>query len=67
MTDDSILTFGIYKDKKLSEVPDSYLLWLYNNKKCSKDLEEYIKENLDAIEINTKRNNKFGSQKYKDE
>jgi hypothetical protein len=31
MTDDSKLTFGMHAGKPLSEVPDKYLLWLYEN------------------------------------
>jgi uncharacterized protein (DUF3820 family) len=33
-----IMNFGKYKDKKLSEIPKTYINWLYNN---NKDKEEY--------------------------
>lgn len=54
MTDESIMTFGIHKDKKLANVPASYLIWLYDNKKCYGELKKYIEENLDALQQETK-------------
>jgi len=52
MDDNSIMKFGAHKGKHLRDVPDSYLLWLYENNKCSIDLKEYIEENLDVINKN---------------
>lgn len=50
--DDSIMTFGKYKDKPLEEVPDSYFQWLYeqywftsSNKKEHVLLQQYITDN----------------------
>lgn len=51
-TDESIMPFGIHKDKKkLKDVPDQYLLWLYNNDRMGK-LKPYITENIQAIRKN---------------
>lgn len=52
MNDDSIMPFGIHQGKRLADVPDKYLLWLYENKKCFGDLKAYIEDNLDAIKQN---------------
>jgi uncharacterized protein (DUF3820 family) len=52
MTDDSKLTFGMHAGKPLSEVPDKYLLWLYENNKAHGDLKLYIIDNLDSIKHN---------------
>lgn len=52
MTDNDLMPFGIHKDKKMSAVPDSYLYWLHTNKKASKEVQEYINDNLDAIKKN---------------
>lgn len=52
MTDDSIMTFGKFAGRKLADVPDSYLLWLYENGKCYGALRDYIEDNLDAIKKN---------------
>lgn len=54
ITDDSIMPWGAHKGKQMSEVPDSYLLWLYENNKVSGVIREYIKDNLDAIKSNCK-------------
>lgn len=60
MDDNSIMPFGKYKDTPLKNVPDRYLLWLYENW-LSDDcptrmnypaLKAYIEENLDAIRKN---------------
>lgn len=49
MTDKSIMPFGQHKGKQLDQIPDEYLLWLYENNKCYGELKEYIKDNLDVI------------------
>ncbi len=49
MTDKSIMPFGIHKGKQLEQVPDEYLIWLYENNKCYGELKEYIEDNLDII------------------
>jgi len=49
MTDESIMPYGIHKGKKMADVPASYLLWLYENQKCSGEVKAYIRENLDVI------------------
>jgi uncharacterized protein (DUF3820 family) len=58
MTDESIMPFGKYKGEKLANVPDEYLLWLYENGKCFGELKLYIKENLDVISVEIKRKEK---------
>lgn len=44
--DNTIMPFGIYKGKKLVDIPDDYLVWLYNNNKTNPPLKKYIEENL---------------------
>lgn len=43
------MPFGKYKGQPLEQVPLSYLLWLYESKKYSRDLRIYIEENLEAL------------------
>ena len=57
-TTDAQMPFGKYKGQELSEVPDSYLLWLYENGKCFGELRRYIEDNLDAIKENAIRESK---------
>lgn len=59
-TDDTLMHFGTHKDKKLINVPASYLLWwqgMKMNKHLSgkdKLLFEYIVENADVLEKQAK-------------
>ena len=52
LTDDSTMPWGIHAGKKMEDVPDSYLLWLYEVKKVGGQVGAYIIENLDAIRQN---------------
>jgi len=54
LTDDSRMPYGQYKGDKMINVPASYLIWLYDNNKCSGNVREYIKDNYDVLyaEIN---------------
>lgn len=49
---------GIHAGKKLANVPPSYLLFLWENEKCFGALKDYIKNNLEVIKAEVKRNNK---------
>lgn len=51
ITDQSVMPFGQYKGQKLAEVPDEYLLFLYENERAGR-LTDYIKENLESIRKN---------------
>lgn len=55
LTDDSLMPFGMYKGDKMANVPPHYLLWLYENNKCSGEVNEYIKDNLDVIKVEIER------------
>lgn len=56
LTDESRMPFGKYKGEKMANVPASYLLWLYENDKCNKEVKEYVLDNLDVIKEQVKRN-----------
>lgn len=53
-TDNSLMPFGKYKGEKMANVPSDYLLWIFENNKCTQEVAKYIAENLDVIksEIN---------------
>lgn len=55
MTDASLMPFGIHKGKRLIDVPAKYLIWLYDEKKCSGPLKDYIEGNMDALKKEAKR------------
>lgn len=60
MFEESIMPFGEYKGRKFKDVPDSYLLFLYEKsreeggRKLFGELKEYINDNIDAIKSNVK-------------
>lgn len=54
LSDDSLMPYGKYRGERLSNVPDSYLLWLYENDKCDIAVKWYIERNLDVIKANAK-------------
>lgn len=59
LTDDSILQYGQkHRGKKLSEVPDSYLVWLYDNANIPADLKTYIEESVPLIQAQVRARKK---------
>lgn len=57
MTDNSLMPYGKHKGQKMANVPPDYLIWLFENNKCTPEVAKYIAENLDVIkaEINLKQ------------
>lgn len=50
LKDTSIVWFGKHQGKMLSQVPDDYLMWLYENSNTlDARLKKYIEDNLDTI------------------
>ena len=56
LTDESLMPLGKYKGEKMANVPASYLIWLYDENKCNRNVREYIDDNLDVIQEEIKRN-----------
>lgn len=50
LNDESLMPWGKYKGDKMENVPAEYLLWLYENDKCSGNVKEYIIDNLNVLE-----------------
>lgn len=55
MDDNSIMPYGKHKGKPLKDVPDDYLLYIYEEGIAKGDLKAYILDNLEAIKTNIKR------------
>ena len=49
LTDTDLMPWGVHKGKTMANVPDDYLLWLWDNDKCYGDVKDYIKDNLDVL------------------
>lgn len=45
LNDQSPMPYGKFKGDKMEKVPASYLLWLRDNEKASRDVLDYINEN----------------------
>jgi len=60
MTDESTMPYGKHKGQKMANVPPDYLIWLFENNKCTPEVAKYIAENLDVLkaEIELKRKSK---------
>jgi uncharacterized protein (DUF3820 family) len=55
LTDESIITFGHYKGKKLKDVPAAYLLDLYKGSTAPSNLRAYIKSNIYILRAELER------------
>jgi uncharacterized protein (DUF3820 family) len=55
MTDSDLMPYGIHKGEKMANVPASYLLWLYENDKCSTNVKQYIVDNYDVLKMEVKK------------
>ena len=55
LTDESPMPFGKHKNKKMIDVPASYLLFLFEENKCNKEVKEYIEDNMDVLKKQTGR------------
>ena len=51
LTDESLMPFGMHKGTKMANVPAKYLLFLYDNNKCTSQVKDYIVENLDVLKL----------------
>ena len=56
MDDNSLMPYGVHAGKKMIDVPSGYLLWLYEQNKCSGEVKAYIYENINVIKHEVKQN-----------
>lgn len=49
------MPYGVHKDVKMANIPASYLIWLYENKKANKEVKEYIEDNMDVLKQEIKQ------------
>jgi uncharacterized protein (DUF3820 family) len=54
MTDESLMPYGKFEGQKMANVPAKYLLWLYDENKCTGNVRQYIKDNLDVLRSEVK-------------
>jgi uncharacterized protein (DUF3820 family) len=58
MTDNSLMPYGKHKGQKMANVPPDYLIWLFENNKCTPEVAKYIAENLDVLKAEIELKNK---------
>lgn len=49
LDDDSIMTFGTHKGKKLKDIPASYLKYMYDMDYFYGSMKNYVKDNYNII------------------
>jgi uncharacterized protein (DUF3820 family) len=49
-----MMPFGMYRNKKLCNVPADYFLFIYRENKLNEPLKKYIEENLEVLEAEEK-------------
>lgn len=55
LTDKSPMPFGKHKGVEMANVPADYLLWLYENNKCTDEVKEYIEDNMDVLKMEIRK------------
>jgi uncharacterized protein (DUF3820 family) len=58
LKDNSPMPYGKYSGTSMANIPASYLLWLYENKKCSDNVARYVIENIDVLKSEINKQNK---------
>lgn len=58
LTDESLMPSGKWKGTKMTNIPADYLMYVYDNDMCNRQVREYIESNLDVIKEEIKRENK---------
>lgn len=58
LNDDSPMPWGTHKGETMENVPCDYLLWLFENGKCTGNVKVYIEDNMDVLKHQQKQQNK---------
>lgn len=62
LTDESPMPYGKHQGTKMGNLSPKYLLWLWDNDRCSESVKAYIKENKAFLELEVKQNKKNQSR-----
>lgn len=63
MTDESLMPYGKFKGKALKDVPDYYLMFIWENHDLKGPLYDYISTNLNAIKENIENSKQIKPKK----
>ncbi len=56
MNPNSIMPFGKYKGKKLSDVPQGWFIWMHDRKLLKGELKQYAEENINILRFVKQQN-----------
>lgn len=57
MEDTDLMPYGKHKGTAMANIPAADLIWLYENNRTSKDVRQYIEENMDVLKEEIKQAN----------
>lgn len=49
MTDEDLMPYGMYEGTKMANVPAEYLLYMYDEGKCTAEVKAYVEDNYDLL------------------
>jgi len=55
LDDEDEMPYGEHKGEKMGDLPAKYLIWLYENNRCSQKVKAYIDENMDFLKLQIKQ------------
>lgn len=58
LKDEDPMPYGKYTGTNMGDVSPEYLLWLYENDKCSASVKKYVEKNKHILELQAKTNKK---------
>ena len=58
LKDNSLMPYGKHKGQKMANIPPDYLLWLFENNKCTPEVAKYVAENQDVLKAEIELKNK---------
>jgi uncharacterized protein (DUF3820 family) len=48
-TGETIMPFGLHKDKPLKLIPPDYLIWMYHNNRLKGSIKIYVEDNMELL------------------
>ncbi|MDV3536801.1 hypothetical protein CMU91_14880 [Elizabethkingia anophelis] len=58
MKDTDQMPFGKYKGRQMQYVPADYLIWIFEEGKCTDNVKKYIEDNMNVLEHEINSNKK---------
>lgn len=59
LTDNHPMPYGKYAGKRMGDVPAVYLLWLFDNGKCTPEVKSYVLVNMDGLKQEASKTKRY--------